>query len=118
MRHNDDKLTNFERAFSSGTAGCVRTCACGKTFYDAVNSYDWEEGEKEKLEAEGAIAVDYSVGDLNFEGKEYADECDCWHERARQLMRFIDSHSYSIAEYLTLEKKRKLEDAEHSPVVR
>jgi hypothetical protein len=99
------KLTNFERAFSGGTGGCRRTCNCGKTYYDAVNSgYSWEEGEFEKSDA---IALDYAPGDIRFEGREYVDGCDCWHKRAKQIMGFIDAHRYQIAEYLSLEKKRK-----------
>ncbi len=112
------KLENFERAFSSGTGGCVRTCNCGVRFYDNDGSYDWEEGELDGLRADPtARALEHTVGDISFEGKEYVDACDCWHERALKLMDWIDGHAYKVADYLTLEKKRKQEEADRSPVV-
>lgn len=115
----DDKFRNFREAFSNGTAGCRRTCACGIEYYDAVNSYDWEEGEIEALEKnKKAKGLDHSCGDMGFEGREYVDACDCWHNRAEQLIKFLDRHSHKIAEYLTLEKKRKQSAADHSAVVR
>jgi hypothetical protein len=113
-----DKLLNFERAFSTRTAGCRRRCECGKEYYDAQQSYDWEEGELEKLEADPkAIPLEYSSGDLIFEGYHYVNACECWHERAQMIMRFLDGHAAQIAEYLTLEKKRKQAIADASPIV-
>ncbi len=47
---NREKLDNFERAFHAGTSGCTRACNCGRVFYDVENSYDWEDGELERLE--------------------------------------------------------------------
>lgn len=114
------ELENFERAFSSGSAGCRRTCNCGKEYFDNHNGgYDWEDGELEKLLAsKNSIALDYAPGDIDFEGRYYVDACTCWHERAEHIMRFIDAHAHKIAEYLTLEKKRKQAQADYSPVVR
>lgn len=115
-----DKLENFERAFSSGTGGCRRTCNCGKEYFDNSNGhYDWEDGELEALLAsKTSVALDYSVGDIDFEGTQYVDACPCWHERAEQIMSFIDNHAFKISEYLTLEKKRKQSEADHSPIVK
>lgn len=112
-----DKLENFERAFDSGSGGCRRTCHCGKEFYDDENSYSWDEGEKEKLKADGATALSYSVGTIKFEGKEYVADCNCWKERAQRLIGFIDGHAHSIARYLSLEKQRKQSIADNAPVV-
>jgi hypothetical protein len=121
---SDDKMTNFERAFSNRTAGCYRVCECGiNYFHDEDGSYDWEEGELERLRASAAapngktVALDYCPGDIGFEGKEFVDACDCWHKRAEQIMSFLDRHGHKVAEYFSLEKKRKLEAAESSPVV-
>lgn len=115
----NDQLENFSRAFSSGSGGCVRTCECGRVFYDTQPGYTWEDGEFEALTAnKNATALDYSVGTLCFEGKEYCMDCDCWHPRARRIIEWIESHGQSIAEFLTLEKKRKQADADQSPVVR
>jgi hypothetical protein len=116
---NADKLENFERAFRMGTAGCRRTCNCGKEYFDNANGgYSWEEGELERLLAsKTAVALGYAPGDMMFEGREYVDACDCWHKRAEQIMGFLDGHAQKIAEYLTLEKKRKQAIADHAPEV-
>lgn len=114
-----DKLENFIQAFNSASGGCVRTCECGKRFYDSVNSYDWEDGEFEALEKDRkSTPLEYSVGTIIFEGGEYVIDCNCWRKRAEKLMNWIDSHGRRIAEYLTLEKKRKQEEANRSPVVK
>ena len=111
-------IENFERAFSLNTAGCRRQCACGKTFYhDNESDYDWEDGEFEELENSDAVALDYSVGDIGFEGREYVNACDCWHERSASIMNFIDAHSTSIAKYLNSERERRISEAEYTPVV-
>lgn len=113
-----DKLTNFERAFSGGTAGCRRTCDCGREFYDAENSYSWEDGEIEALEKDpNATALDHSCGDIALEGREYVNACECWHKRAEHIMAFIDSHAHQIADYLNREKDRKTKEAEAMPSV-
>lgn len=134
-----EKLDNFERAFSLRTSGCRRECHCGSVFFDEGNTYDWDDGELEDLRQRAeatrngpaapvfepgymeepepkkerpVYAVDFSPGSLMFEGKEYVDACDCWHERAKHIMKFIDGHAHGIAEYLTREKRRKVQDAE------
>lgn len=113
------KMENFERAFQDGMAGCVRTCACGRQFYDASRGYDWEDGEFERLEKnKNATPLDYSVGTITLEGNEYVLGCDCWHKIANRFINLIDGYSHQIAEYLTLEKKRKQSDADHSAVVK
>lgn len=118
-----DKLENFERAFSGHSSGCRRTCECGIVYFDGVQSYDWEDGELEKLmkasnSLEGkARFLDYAPSDIVFEGRTYVDACECWHERAAKIMNFIDGHAHAIAAYLTLEKKRKQQIADAAPVV-
>lgn len=116
----DPKLENFERAFRNGTGGCVRTCHCGHVyFHDTDHGYDWEDGELEKLRANTkAHGLEYSPSDISFEGDEYVDACTCWHERAKKIMAWINSHGHKIAEFLTLEKRRKQTEADHSPVVK
>ena len=116
---NSDKLRSFEDAFATGGSGCMRVCNCGRVFYDNYNSgWDWNQGEIDALEADpDATALDYSVGSVEFEGTEYAMDCDCWHERAEKIIGFIDGHAHAIAKYLTLEKQRKVAEAQSSPVV-
>lgn len=111
-------LETFERAFTSHCAGCLRQCECGRQFYDADNIYSWEEGELEKLLADPkAVALEYAVETMSLEGREYVLDCSCWHERAKHIKGFIDSHARSIAEYLKLEKERKQRLADESPTV-
>jgi hypothetical protein len=120
MGTNLKSLESFERAFSGHTAGCRRKCECGRTYYDNANSnvYDWEDAELEQLRASDAVPLDYAPGDITFEGRIYVDGCTCWHDRARRIIAFIDGHAHAIAEYLTLEKKRKQAEAVASPLVK
>lgn len=112
-------LENFIDAFRDNTSGCVRTCDCGKIYFDHENSYDWEEGELEALESDTkAIGLDDSIRTLSFEEKEYVIDCNCWRKRAEKIMGFIDGHAHEIAMYLTLEKKRKQSIADNAPFVK
>lgn len=113
------KINNFEQAFDMQSGSCVETCACGKRFFDNGNDdYDWDEGELEELKSDPeAIPLDYSVNRIKFEGTEYVPDCDCWKERARKIIGFLDSHAHQIAKYLTLEKKRKQKIADAAAVV-
>lgn len=108
---------NFERAFTGGTSGCTRRCHCGKEFFDAVNDWDFEEGEKNALAERKAVPLDHACGSVVFEGREYVDGCSCWHERASKIIAFIVAHDRAIASFLTLEKQRKTFEAEQSPTV-
>lgn len=111
-----DRLENFSRAFASGVGGCRRTCECGKEYYDADNSYSWEEGELEALEADdNAARLSYTVSTVIFEGKEFVIDCDCWHKRAEIIMGFVFSHGRQIIDMLVLEKKRLQQIADDAP---
>lgn len=116
----DGSFESFEKAFSGRTSGCVRDCQCGVTFWDGYNDgYSWEAGERERLEADPkAQRLDYAVGMIAFEDREYVAACECWHQRAIRLIAFIRGHDDEIAEFLTLEKQRKQREADRSPVVR
>lgn len=110
-------IENFIRGFRTIMSHATMPCACGKVFYNPNGDWDWDEGEMEALEKSEATAIEHSVGEVPFEGKVYADACTCWHDRAIMIMKFIDSHRYGIADYLSLEKKRKQAEADASPVV-
>lgn len=113
-----ERLENFERAFSDGSAGCRRTCHCGKLYFDNANSYDWEVGELECLRAnKNAVALEYAPGDISFEGNTYVDVCPCWHKRAQQIMVFLDSHGHKISKLFALEKLRKQRIADSAPTI-
>lgn len=119
MKLSGEQLERFERAFTSGLSGCRRTCHCGREFYDAGNSCDWEDGEFEALEKDAnATAVDYSVGTVVFEGREYAMDCECWKARASNIVGFVLGHDRQIAEFLSLEKGAAVNEANRKPLVR
>jgi len=112
------KFENFETAFDPGIGSCSAMCECGKIFYNPDGSWGFEEGELEGLEAdEKAVSLDHSVGYVSFEGSEYVYDCDCWHDRAKQIINFIDGHRFGIVKYLKAEKERKQIEADVSPVV-
>ena len=116
FRGFDMNQKNFEKAFNNHMGSCWATCVCGREFYNHPGGWDWEDGELEKLENDPkATNLDWSVGFVEFEGCLYVVDCDCWEERAKLVMGFIDSHAHQIAEYLALEKQRKLKDAEAMP---
>lgn len=110
-------LENFECAFGTGSGGCRRVCECGREFYNPEGGWDWDDGELEDLEKRGATALEYTVGEISFEGKVFVNGCNCWHPRAERLIDWIDGHRNQIAEFLTLEKKRKQREANDAPVV-
>ena len=115
---DSDKLENFERAFRDNAGSNVFTCACGKVYYNEYGGWSWGDDELEELHSDkNAFNVDCAIGMMSLEGRLYADVCDCWHERAERVIGFIDAHARPIAEYLTLEKKRKLLEADVSPTV-
>ena len=110
------KVENFENAFRTDTSGCIRTCACGTIYYSPYPAWDFEEGELEELiESTATVSLDYSVETISFEGAEYVCDCNCWHERAKQIMNFLDSHMRGIAEYFKLEKQRIQREADGIP---
>lgn len=118
-----DSFPSFERAFRANVNGCRRTCECGIEYWDTYNEgYTWGESELEELEQlqqEGkARPLDYAVGVVEFEGREYVDGCSCWHERAERVIGFLNAHAEAIAEYLSLEKERLTRQAAAAPVVR
>ena len=115
-----NSFDSFERAFRGDITGCRRRCECGVTYWDSHNTgYTWDDGEVEELENDPkAKALDYAVGVIEFEGRYYVDGCTCWHERAKRIIGFIEAHAVAIAEFLSLEKERKQQAANTSPVVR
>lgn len=107
------QLENFERAFDDHSGSCRRTCACGVEYFDAVQSYSWEDGELEKLRSDpNAKGLEYAVSFVEFEGQSFVIDCKCWHPRAKRVIRFLESHAHQIKEFFSLEKKRKIAEAE------
>ncbi len=114
---DEKKIEIFEEAFRDMTAGSWRTCVCGKDFYNSGGGWDWEDGELEALEKnKTAIDLDYSVGTITFEGKEYCLDCNCWHKRALMIFGFVMSHNLMIVELFRAVKKHELAKAENIKV--
>jgi len=112
-------LKIFEEAFADGCGSCSMDCACGKQYYNPDPSWDFEEGELEALQNDPeAISLEWSAGHISFEGKTYVLDCDCWKQRAETIASFLDAHAGKIVEYLTLEKRRKQQEADYSPTVK
>jgi hypothetical protein len=100
----------FEKTFRLPVSGCRRTCECGRTFYNGSGHWDWDDGEIEALEKSGATAVDYAIGIVCFEG-EYADACNCWHPRAKQIIAFVVRHDVQLATFLNRRRELTIERA-------
>lgn len=115
---------DFEDAFSSRSGGCLRVCACGRTVFDVVNRWDWEDGELEELEKKHAenpeeyIPADYSVSTMTIGGDEWVMGCPC--NKGRVYQNFINGHDEQIADYLRRRAKDfrgKAEAIEPPPVL-
>lgn len=112
------KLENFREAFTPPTSGILHLCECEKVYFDSQDPGCFEPGELERLRSNpNAIELDKATGGVCFEGYDYCYDCTCWHERAMKIIAFLDNHAYGIAEYLSLERKRKFDEANASPVV-
>lgn len=98
------QVSNFERAFTSGTSGIRRTCNCGREFYDSEERIGWETGELEELRNDPeATGLEHPVGSLVIGNIEYVDACDCWHPRARNIVAWITEHRREIGAFYKLE---------------
>ena len=105
-----EKIEIFEDAFKDqGFVGSRRDCICGNIFYNSNGGWDWEDGELEELaKNKRAFDVDYSVGTITFEGKEYCLDCTCWHKRALMIFRFLTTHNSPIVALFRAVKKHEL----------
>jgi hypothetical protein len=111
-------LRSFEDAFSDHGGSCRRQCRCGKEYFNPCGTWDWAEGELEKLcNDKESISLSHSVGGVVFEGTYYVEDCNCWHERAKRIMAFLDAHKDEIAAYFVSEKKRLHAEAEAIPAI-
>jgi len=108
----------FEEAFSMNSSGCMETCACGKTFVDVENQWDWVENELELLCADPkTIQLNYGVQRIQAQGVWYVIDCDCWHPVAQKIMNFLISHDLEIAKFFKLEKERRQRMADEVPEI-
>jgi len=105
-------LDNFDRAFSNMRTN-VCTCNCGKVYWDYWNTgYDWCEGERERLEADKtATGVGYSIDIIDIDGREYANACDCWKQRASKIICWLEESREAVVSLLRYERDRKMAEA-------
>lgn len=110
-------IDNFCEAFDGRIVGIWHYCKCGRLFYGSQHSWDWEVGEYDRISKQkNSVASKYDgVSVVSFEGNEYVNECDCWHERAKQIMGFLDAHAQEIGDYFRLERQRLLRLSERFP---
>jgi len=85
----DSKLNNFNRAFHLGIFGPDAVCSCGKVF------------EENDL---------YDYGYVRIENKDYVDYCDCWHDKARKIISFLEVNQKQIVSYLTYNRNDIIRD--------
>lgn len=104
------KMSGFEEAFRDGAGSSRIDCACGKIYFDE-KCWGFEEGEREKIVAAGAIELEWGPSYITLEGQSFCIDCDCWHPRAERVMRFLDGHAQKIAKYFAAEKDRKMAEA-------
>lgn len=64
-----------------------------------------------------AVPIDHSLGWVEFEGHQYAWDCDCWHERAEKVIQFINGHGHEIASFLKRKKERQVASADALPTI-
>ena len=94
----------FADVFDSGCGGTVRTCACGRTFYNYMDAGCFDPGELEDLEARNKVdpdkvcAVDHTVGTIEIAGQQIVHGCSC--DTALKYEHFILSHAGRLATYL------------------
>ncbi len=112
-----EKIGIFEDAFATPVGHSSMECEGGKIFYNSTGDWDWDEGELEKLmKSENAIDLDYSVGEICFEGRRYALDCKCWHTRAMVIFEFLMAHNHPIVKLFTNVKALLLKEAENIKV--
>ena len=93
----------FADAFSSHSGGCVRDCACGRTYFNPDGGWDWGQGELEELRRRAAehpdqcVEVDYTVTAMVVGGEEIVDGCCC--DLARWYENLICQYSAQITTY-------------------
>lgn len=103
---------SFIEAFATNSGSLREQCACGREFYDTYNTWDWDEGEFERLAANpNATPVPHAVGKVYFEGTLYAMPCDCWHQRAARIAQWLEANRESVVKFLNLERDRALSEA-------
>lgn len=95
---------SFERAFASGCGGVVRTCDCGRTYFDEDSESDFDTGEYAQLCAKADAAPDLyirrsgTIETLEVDCRQFVIGCDCGGAARYEI--FIRGHAVQIKRYL------------------
>jgi len=121
-----EKRDNFIKSFKYETCRTAK-CECGQDFYAPDRFYEddeWDSSEDPdknisdyKKLAPKSRSVDVEVWLIRFGGKAYVSDCDCWFDKAENVMRFLDTHKHEIASFFANEKHRKTIQAELEPLI-
>ena len=110
----------FADVFDSHCGGIIRTCCCGRTFYNYMDAGCFEPGElaeleeKTKTNPDKYCAVDHTVGTMSFAGNEIVYGCHC--DTAKNYERFILAHAERLAEYIRRHSKELQEKSKRVDV--
>jgi len=107
----------FEEIFDSRAGSCMKTCCCGRVFFDPESGIgDWEEGELEELYAKAKQDPDkyrelnYPVGYVTIDGQDIVYNCPCG--TMVRYERFLVRHARQIATYLNRRAELLREEAD------
>lgn len=112
-------IDSFIEGFELPGDACRDRCSCGREFFDNFNdAWDWDPGEIEALQKDPeATALDHSVSRVEVQGSWAVTNCDCWRDKAKTVMAFLDEHAGAIAKYFAAEKYRLQARADEVPVI-
>jgi len=85
----------FENNFATGFGSTQMYCNCGVIYCTRDRESDIDDFKNDAIHW-----VDFSSRQISFEGRDYSDLCNCWHERAVKIHDFLISHHESVANYL------------------
>jgi hypothetical protein len=108
---------SFASAFRDRVASCRATCACGREFFDPDGSWDFEDGEIEKLDAVKATRLTYAPGYLTILDTVYVDACDCWHKIAIRVGAFLLEDIEKVGAFYRAERERRRADVDRLKAV-
>lgn len=95
----------FENLFDSHLGSCVKTCCCGRVYFNPdCGMGGWEEGELEELytkakeDPDKYREVDCPVGCMTINGQDVVHNCPCG--TAVRYEKFLVRHARQVATYL------------------
>lgn len=113
-----EDVDRYYDAYSARCSGIARHCRCGKIYYNADRPGWFEEGELEGYRNNSnAFHVDYEPGGVYVLGIEYCNACDCWHQKAQQVVNLLRAEKKQIGAFYRLERQALLDEAAATPQI-